>query len=167
MGKTLTLTADEIKQAQGGNFEPLAEGVYGAVIYEAKDKVSRAGNEMYELNFKITDGPEGIGRKQMGWFVRSGKGLFKLIELNKATGFPYPTKDTKPGDFEFPDEDEYLGIKVNIELVQEPYESTEEDEDGNEVDVTKYRNNIKKVTKYDESKFGAAEAVDKKSGLFL
>lgn len=165
MGFKLNLTGEEIKQAQGNNFEPLPSGIYGAVIYTAVQKQSKAKNEMFEIDFKITDGPAGINRRQRGWFVLSGKGLFKLIELNKATGFPYPDKTTPPGEFEFPDADEYLGIQVNIELDQQPYESIEDVEDEEtgevtEVEVTKYRNNLKKVTKYDESKHSLAEDVD-------
>lgn len=172
MGFKLNLTGEEIKAAQGGAFPPLAEGTYGAVIFEAVQKKSKAGNEMYELNYKITEGVEGIGRKLKSWYVLSGKGAFKLVELGKATGLPYPTKTTPAGEFEFPDADEFLGIEVNIELIQEGYESVEDVEDPDtgeitEEEVTKYRNTVKKVTKYDASKIGGNEAADAGSGLFL
>ena len=98
MAFKLNLTEAEIKQAQGGNFEPLPEGTYGAIIYEVVEKQSKAGNDMYEITFKITDGPEGIGRQVKGWFVVTGKALFSVVGLLKALGLPYPNKDTPPGE---------------------------------------------------------------------
>lgn len=162
MGIKLNLTGEEIKQAQG-DFTPLAEGTYGATIFDAKFKDSRAGNPMYELTFKITDGPEGIGRQIRGWFTLTAKALFKVVELNKAVGFPYPNKETPAGEFEFADADEYLGQKVNLLIIQEPYESV--DDDGN--DITAFRNNIKKVVKYNADDAVATEGTEEKSGLFL
>lgn len=164
MGFKLNLNNDEIKAAQSTGFPTLAEGTYGAVIYTAVQKKSKSGNEMFEIDFKITDGPEGIGRKQRGWFVLAPQALFAVVGLNKAVGFPVPSKDTvTDGAFEFEEADEYLGKKVNIFLEVKPYESV--DEDGN--DVTKFQNNVKRVTKYDPDKHLGAEVEDAKSGLFL
>lgn len=142
MGFKLNLTNDEIKQAQGG-FPTLPAGTYGAVIFENVQKKSKAGNEMFEVNYKITEGPAGVGRKIKSWYVLSGKGLFKLVELNKATDFPVPSKG---GEFELPDADEYLGKQVNIVLDVEEYASV--DDDNN--DVTRTRNVVKTVKPYDE-----------------
>ena len=132
MGFKLNLTSDEIKNAQGGGFKPLPAGTYGASVYDVTEKTSKAGNDMYEIDFKITEGPEGIGRKQRGWFVVSGKALFSVVGLLKALDFPYPSKDTPEGEFEFPDGDEFLGREVNLKITQEAYET--ENEDG-EVEV--------------------------------
>lgn len=166
MGFKLNLTADEIKNAQGGNFKPLPAGTYGAVVFDVNEKQSKAGNDMYEIDFKITEGPEGIGRKQRGWFVVSGKALFSVVGLLKALDFPYPAKDTPAGTFEFPDGDEFLGREVNLKIDQEPYET--EDDEGNV--VTAYRNNIKRVFAYDPDKITEAEDDDEDapaSGNFL
>lgn len=164
MGIKLNLTTDEIKGAQG-EFTVLPEGIYGAFVYEAKFKKSRAGNDMYELNFKITEGPAGIGRKIMGWFTLTPKALFKVVELNKAVGFPYPNKSTPAGEFEFNDADDYLQEKVNLQIIQEPYEGVDDDDEP----VTLYRNNIKKVLAYDPDKVTSEDDVEEKddSGLFL
>lgn len=164
MGIKLNLTNDEIKAAQSsGSFPTLEAGTYGAVIYTSELKNSKAGNPMYVIDFKITEGPEGIGRKQRSWFVLAPQALFAVIGLNKAVGFPYPTKDTPAGEFEFNDPEDYLGKKVNIVLEVEPYESV--DDEGN--DVTKTRNVVKRVNAYDEDKISGAVAEDTKSGLFL
>lgn len=163
MGIKLNLTNDEIKAAQSTDFKPLAAGTYGAVIYTSELKNSKAGNPMYVIDFKVTDGPEGIGRKQRSWFVLAPQALFAVIGLNKAVGFPYPTKDTPEGEFEFNDPEDYVGKKVNIVLEVEPYESV--DDDGN--DVTKYRNVVKRVNAYDTDKVTDTEVADTKSGLFL
>lgn len=152
MGFKLNLTADEIKNAQGGGFKPLPAGIYGATIYDVTEKQSKAGNDMYEIDFKITEGPEGVGRKQRGWFVVSGKALFSVVGLLKALDLPYPSKDTEPGTFEFPDGDEFLGREVNIKITAEPYET----EDSNGDVVTAYRNNIGKVFAYDPDKITEA-----------
>ena len=63
MGFKLNLTSDEIKKAQGGSFQPLPAGTYGAIVFDVAEKTSKAGNDMYEIDFKITEGPEGIGRR--------------------------------------------------------------------------------------------------------
>lgn len=152
MGFKLNLTSDEIKNAQGGGFKPLPEGTYGAIVFDVTEKQSRAGNDMYEIDFKITEGPEGIGRKIRGWFVVSGKALFSVVGLLKALDFPYPTKDTPAGTFEFPDGDEFLGKELNLKIKQEAYET--EGDDG-EV-VTAYRNNVNRVFAYDPDKISEA-----------
>lgn len=155
MGFKLNLTSDEIKKAQGGSFPPLPAGTYGAIVFDVTEKQSKAGNDMYEIDFKITEGPEGIGRKQRGWFVVSGKALFAVVGLLKALDMPYPNKETQPGTFEFPDGDEFLGRDVNIKITQEAYET--EGDDG-EV-VTAYRNNISRVFAYDPDKITESEDV--------
>jgi hypothetical protein len=162
MGIKLNLTNDEIKSAQGG-FPVLPAGVYGANIYSSELKNSKAGNPMYVIDFKITEGQAGIGRKQRSWFVLSPNALFSVIGLNKAVGFPYPTKDTPAGEFEFNDADDYVGKKVNIVLEVEDYESVDEDDN----DVVKQRNVVKRVNAYDTDKVTGAEVADAKSGLFL
>lgn len=164
MGIKLNLTGEEIKAAQGGSFPPLAEGTYSASIYEAKFKTSKQGNPMYELTFKLTGGPEGVGRQLKGWFTLTPKALFKVVELNKAVGFPYPNKDHPAGEFEFNDADDYLGKQVNLIVIQEAYESVDEEDN----DITAYRNNIKKVLKFDADKVdGEGTVAETKSGLFL
>lgn len=157
MGFKLNLTGEEIKQAQGGGFPTLPAGTYGAVIYNNTQKLSKSsGNPMFEIDYKIVEGPTGTGRRQRAWYTLTGKGLFKLVELNKATGFPYPDKDTPAGEFEFPDADEYHGKKVNIRLAVEEYESV--DDDG--ADVTKTRNNVANVYAYDPDKITTAEDLE-------
>lgn len=166
MGIKLNLTAEEIKDAQGG-FTPLPEGVYGATIYDAKLTKSKAQNDMYVLDFLITAGPEvRKNYKIKGWFVLKANALFSLIALNKSVGFPYPNKETPAGEFEFNDPEDYIGKEVNLRIVQQPYETL--DDDGKP--VTAFQNNIKTVLKYDEEKIDAAsdgEVVSSKGGLFL
>lgn len=156
MGFKLNLTSDEIKNAQGGGFKPLPEGTYGAIVFDVTEKQSKAGNDMYEIDFKITEGPDGIGRKIRGWFVVSGKALFSVVGLLKALDFPYPDKNTPAGVFEFPDGDEFLGKELNLKIKQEAYET--ENEDG-EV-VTAYRNNISRTFPYDPDKITQPEDED-------
>lgn len=166
MGFKLNLTAAEIKNAQGGGFKPLPAGIYGATIFDVTEKQSKAGNDMYEIDFKITEGPEGVGRKQRGWFVVSGKALFSVVGLLKALDLPYPSKETPAGEFEFPDGDSFLGEEVNIKITQEPYQT--EDDEGKE--VTAYRNNIARVFKYDPDKITEADDDDEdapEAGNFL
>lgn len=165
MGFKLNLTSDEIKSAQGGGFQPLPAGTYGAIVYDVTEKQSKAGNDMYEIDFKITEGPAGINRKQRGWFVVSGKALFAVVGLLKALDFPYPTKETPAGEFEFPDGDEFLGREVNIKIDQEAYET--EDDEGKT--VTAYRNTLKRVFAYDPDRIDVAEddAEEASTGNFL
>lgn len=164
MGFKLNLTADEIKNAQGNNFKPLPAGTYGAIIFDVTEKQSKKGNDMYEIDFKITDGPDGIGRKQRSWFVIKGDALFAYVGLAKATDKPYPAKGDE-GEFEFPDGDEFLGLEVNIKIALDPYET--EDDEGKV--VTAYRNKITKVFKYDPDRIDVAEddAEEASTGNFL
>jgi hypothetical protein len=164
MGFKLNLTNDEIKAAQNTGFAALAAGTYGAIIYEVKEKQSKAGNDMYEIDFKITEGQEGVGRKQRSWFVVSGKALFSVVGLLKALDLPYPGKDTEPGEFEFPDGEDFLGREVNIKLAQESYQGV--DDDGKQ--ATMYRNNVKGVYAYDPERITQATDEDAPaSGQFL
>ena len=172
MGFKLNLTGEDIASAQG-TFTPLPAATYGAVIYENTQKKSKgSGNEMFETNYKIVEGPAGLNRKIKSWSVLTGKGSFKLVELNKAlggakAGFPYPDKNTKPGEFEFTDADEYLGKKVNLQITVEDYNSV--DDDGN--DVTKQQNRVAKVLPYDEDKITTKDELENEGdaggGLFL
>jgi hypothetical protein len=167
VGFRLNLTGDEIKQAQGGGFPVLPAGTYGAVIYNNNQKNSKAGNPMFEIDYKIVEGPAGVGRRIRAWYVLSGKGLFKLVELNKATGFPYPDKDTPAGEFEFPDADEYHGKRVNIKITQEPYETVATADDVTnglaekvDDDITKQRNVVNKVLEYDADEITSADDLE-------
>lgn len=166
MGFKLALTNDEIKKAQSGNsFPTLAAGTYGAVIYTSEMKESKAGNPMYVIDFKITEGQEGIGRKQRSWFVLAPQALFAVIGLNKAVGFPNPPKTIEEDaiEFEFADPEDYVGKKVNIVLEVEEYESVDDDDN----DVIKTRNVVKRVLSYDADKISGSEVVEAKAGLFL
>ena len=160
MGFKLNLTTADI-EAASGEFKPLPEAIYGAVIYDASFGTSKAGNPMYTLTYKITDGPEGtIGKTIRGYYTLTKKALFGVVGLNKAVGFPYPSKEwaeANPGEeFEFADPEEYISKKVNLKIVQEPYASVD---DGGK-DVTSFRNNIKTVTKYNEDAHTGAEGSD-------
>lgn len=150
MAFKLNLTADEIKDAQGSTIKPVAEGIYGAVVYEAKMAKSKAGNDMYVIDYKITGGPEKVGPKRTfrSWYVLKANALFSLIALLKAVDMPYPKKDTPAGEFEFPDPEDFVGEKVNLKITQETYESV--DDDGK--DITALRNVVKTVYAYDEDK---------------
>lgn len=155
MGIKLNLSAQEIKDAQG-NFEALPAGTYEAVIYDAKFGQSKSSNNpMYTLTFKLL-GAHAKNRQIRGYFVLTAKGLFKLIELNKAVGFDYPKKDTPAGEFEFPDAEEYIGLKVNLVLDKEPYESVDDDNNN----ITAFRNNVKRVNAHDEDKLSDPEDLE-------
>lgn len=159
---SINLTNDEIKKAQSG-FSPLPEGTYGAIIYGAKvDTSKNSGNLMYVVDYKITEGPEGIGRKIKAWYTLAPHALFGVIGLLKALGLEYPKE---AGEFEFPDADEFVGEEVNIKIVKEPYQGV--DDEGN--DVTLERNNVKNVYAYNADKISTSDeaAAEDKSGVFL
>lgn len=170
MGFKLNLTNDEVKQAQGNGFATLPAGTYGAVIFENVQKKSKAGNEMFEVNYKLVEGPAGKNRKQKSWYVLSGKGLFKIVELHKALGgadegFPIPNA---AGEYEFPDADDYLGKKVNVVLGVEEYAGV--DADGKDATLT--RNVVSRVRPYDPDEHTTVEDLENEdepanSGLFL
>lgn len=164
-GITINLTNDEIEAAQS-TFEVLPAGVYAGIVYDAVLKKSKAGNDMYEINFKITHGQKGVGRKIRFWAVLASHALFSVIDLNKAVGFEYPTKDNvKDGEFTFAPADDYLGQKVNLVLVKEPYESVDE-ETGE--DVVKFQNNVKRPLPFDLDKISEAKDEDEDdSNVFL
>lgn len=168
MGIKVNLTQDEIKGAQSSAPAPLPEGIYGAQIYNAVYKLSKSSNKpMYEIEFKITDGPAGIGRKRLlYWASLAPNALFSTIKVLKALGLPYPNKETPAGEFEFPDAEEFVGEQVNIKLIVEPYASVNDEDE----EITAYRNVVKDVRKYDVDKVTDAEDVDDAAsagGVFL
>lgn len=167
MGKiTVNLTQDEIKAAQSVAPPPLPEGIYGAQIYSAVYKLSKAKKPMYVIEFKITDGPAGIGRKGLlYWASLSPAALFSTIKVLKALDMPYPDKDTKEGDFDFPDPDEFVGEQVNIKLIVDEYESVNDDDEPE----TRYQNKVKDVRKYDIDKVSSSDDVEDATagGVFL
>lgn len=157
---SINLTNDEIKKAQSG-FTPLAEGTYGAIIYGAKvDTSKNSGNQMYVVDYKITEGPEGVGRKIKAWYTLAPHALFGVIGLLKALGLEYPKE---AGEFEFPDADEFVGEEVNIKIVQEPSQGVNDEGD----EVTILRNNVKNVYAYNADKISTGEDAEEKSGVFL
>lgn len=167
MGFKLNLTADEVKQAQGGPIPALPAAKYGATVYSAVQKKSKAQNEMFEIDFKLTEGPVPVGkRKQRGWFALTPAALFKYVELAKATGHPYPKKDDI-GEFEFPEAEDFVGIDVLVQLGVENYNTV--DDDGN--DLVAQRNTLDKVLPYDADKITTAEELEEgesaEGGLFL
>lgn len=148
MGVKLNLTQADIKKAQG-IFEPLPVGIYGGVVYEAKDAISKSsGNPMYTVTFKITEGVEGVGRRLTAYYAHSEKAWFKARELFKATELTEHIEAIESGEGEFPEAEVLLGIEVNIKVGQEEYESV--DDDGN--DVTKTRNTVDRVSVYNADK---------------
>ena len=145
MGKTINLTQDEVNQAKG-IFKPRPEGIYGAVIYSAKEAVAKSsGNDMFVIEYKTTEGQGKPGRKLTAYYSHSKPAWFKLRELLKATGF---TINDKAGEQELPDPEEFLGIAVNLAVTIEDYDSV--DDDGN--DIVRQRNTVNKVHVYDEDK---------------
>lgn len=166
MGIKINLTADEIKDAQGG-FKPIPEGVYGATVYSAVYKLSKARKPMYEVEYLITEGPEVRKNfKIKSWYSLQPNALFGTIGLLKALDLPYPAKGTPAGEFEFPDAEELVNHSVNLRIILDPY-TTEGDDGGEE---TAYRNQVKAVFPYDETKIDGPEDEDSatvKSGLFL
>lgn len=169
MGFRLNLTNDEIKAAQGNNFAALPKGTYGAVIFSNTFGLSKSSNNpMFTIDFKITEGQAGIGRKIRGWFSLTGKALFKVVELHKAIDFPFPDKNTPAGEFEFPETDEYLGKEVNIVIDVEEYTTDEDDANGDPIKAT--RNTFKYVRPYDADKHtvaGDEDGTEANSNLFI
>lgn len=157
MGVKLNLTQDEINKAKG-IFPALPAGVYGAVVFEAKDAVSKSsGNPMYTVTYKITESGtgEGVGRKFTSYYAHSEKAWFKAREFFKALGRKDIIDGIESGELEFPEIDdlEVLGEEINLKLKIEEYET--EDDDGN--DVIGERNVVDRVFQYDESKLTGAE----------
>jgi hypothetical protein len=173
MGFKLNLTKDEITAAQGGGFPVLPKGTYGAVIYSCKQEISKSSQQpMFTIDYKLTDGPVPVGKRRIrAWYSLTPKALFKVIELNKAVEFPYPNKDTV-GEFEFAEPDEYNSIPVLVKIEVEDYASVSTETDveqgvlnsetgepvtAEEEPVTKQRNVVARVLKYDEDKITTAD----------
>lgn len=168
MGVKLNLTQDEINKAKG-IFPALPAGVYGAVIFEAKNAVSKSsGNDMYTVTYKITESGtgQGVGRKFTTYYAHSEKAWFKAREFFKALGRRDLIEGIEAGELEFPsiDDLEVLGEEVNLKLKIEEYAT--EDDDGN--DVLGERNIVDRVYVYDESKHtGNEEESAGNGGKFL
>lgn len=164
MGFKLDINKEDIKNAVGGNFEPIPAGVYGGTIVEAVVKDSKnSGNPMYALNIRVSEGATGIGRKIRSYHVIQGKGAFSSTALLKALDLPYIRKDMTEeelADFEFPDGDELIGRELNIKVGIDSYPGMNE-ETGEE--ETRYRNQILGTFPYNPDKFTELEDDDEGS----
>ena len=159
MGVKLNLTQSDIKKAKG-IFEPLPLGVYGAVIFEAKDAISKSsGNPMYTVTYKVTELPEGategLGYKFTAYYSQTEKAWFKARELFKAIGRTDIIEGIESSELEFPPADEVLlGEEVNLKLKHDQYESV--DDEDNEVTLT--RAVADRVSPRDDAKLRLADA---------
>ena len=94
----------------GGNFEPLPEGNYPAVITKASSGISQAGNPKLEFEFTLEN-----GRKQWRHFALTPNAMWALKEFLEQMEFELPE-----GEFEF-DPEELVGERVVLELGTRPH----------------------------------------------
>ena len=108
MPKLSSNVAAQVEEAEGGDFEPIPEGVYTAVLAEEVEAVAGQKGTYWKWIFKITQEGEGKGRKMFLNTSLSEAAHWKLKEVFSAFGVAADT-----------DTDELIGKEVKLHVVQE------------------------------------------------
>lgn len=83
MKGTTTFSEDEEQ-----TFEPIKPGIYRIAVVDTKDTKSKAGNDMVNIEYEITEG-EYKGRKLWDNLLPEGKGNFRMKLFLKAVNQPH------------------------------------------------------------------------------
>jgi hypothetical protein len=80
----------DYKEVGDGNFTPIPEGEYEAVISEAKKETFKSGNEGVKLTLTIRTDVDQPGQKRKVFdnLTITEKAMFKFQQVTKAAGFP-------------------------------------------------------------------------------
>jgi hypothetical protein len=97
--------------AKGNAIEP---GRYPVRIDDVKDKTSKAGNAMWEIELTITDGPA-TGRKLWATIMMQPNALWKLRQLLEAIGLEKAGTDDL-------DTEELKDCELLVDVINEDYE---------------------------------------------
>jgi len=88
----------------------LPEGEYDAVVYEAREKTSQAGNPMVELMLTVY-GPEGATVTIFDNLVSTPRALWKLRHFMESAGLDFSRGELLPDDVK----DKNVRIHTQIE----------------------------------------------------
>jgi hypothetical protein len=84
----LTVNHNEANNGGGGNFQPIAEGTYEAIIKEAEVTKSSSGNDMIKLTLVIRDDVrQQFGKRKIWDYIVPDKVAWKVQQLSKALKF--------------------------------------------------------------------------------
>jgi hypothetical protein len=105
-----------------GNFPPIAEGTYEAIIKEAEVTQSRNGNDMIKVTLVIRDDVKQPHQKRKLWdyFVDTDKAKFKFNVLAKALNIPDGAKISTIA--EFAKAILYASVRIEIKHEEEEYD---------------------------------------------
>jgi hypothetical protein len=95
-------------------FDLIPNDWYEAEVTKVRDKISKAGNQMVEVEFEITSG-EYERRKQWVNLVPFGKGLYNCRRFVEACGTEWVKNQNLKID------DSYVGRPINIEVTTDNY----------------------------------------------
>lgn len=137
MARSVEIDGTEATEAVKG-FEPLIPGKYIAKIVDVKDGVFKSdankGTAKIAVRFKITEGPEGVGRQFTDFNLPlvpkwgSGKAAGAFYKFFGAVGVQFPEKGSS-ATIDLPDNEDLLGEEIGIVLKTEAkYSNPEENE---------------------------------------
>jgi hypothetical protein len=104
--KLNSTTAAKVEEAEGGDFEPIPEGVYPAVLDGEVEPCDGPKGLYWKWTFKLT-GEDYSGRKMFLNTSLNDNALWRLKEVFEAFGVPNDT-----------DTDDLIGKPVKLYLVQ-------------------------------------------------
>lgn len=107
--------------SKGGEFQPIPEGTYEAIIKEVEITKSAAGNDMIKVTLVIRDDVQQQAGKRKVWdyLVASEKAKWKLQQVAKALKIPEGTNISTIQDFARAIL--YASTKITIKHRQEEY----------------------------------------------
>jgi len=107
MPKLTKAMADKVEEAETGDFEPIPEGIYLAVLEGEVEAVEGQKGTYWKWVFKITQEGDGKGRKMFVNTSLSDAAHWKLKEVFQAFGVPTDT-----------DTDDLIGQEVKLMVIQ-------------------------------------------------
>lgn len=99
--------AEKVDEAESGNFEPVPEGIYRAVLEDEVESKESDKGIYWKWVFKITEEGEGKGRK-----------MFLNTSLNEVAHWKLKEVFTAFGESTDTDTDDLIGREVKLYLVQ-------------------------------------------------
>lgn len=152
MGRTVRVTkgAEEQAASGGGDFKPLAAGIYNVTIFEAEEATikngANAGVTGARMQFRVSDGQKGANRRLFNtvwdterWAPKDGKKEgavnFQFFQFYKALGVDFSTE----GDVELPEIEDLAGesLAVKVKIVHDKYNYDKAVKEGTLGDRTK------------------------------
>lgn len=114
----VSFTPKSKEETQRKEFPLLPKGEYDFEVISSKEKTSKAGNPMFEINLKVF-GPDGQHQRLFDYLLLDDSGQWKLRHFCEATGMldRYESGDLDEGELE----GQVGRVKIKIQPAKDGY----------------------------------------------